>query len=83
VQPRNPYLCLTIVGFIGVFGAIAIAGMVALCVVGRPIDPSIVGVAIGSLGSLSSFLVSVPRGSMGGGVHSADEPPIGPKATGG
>lgn len=64
---RNPWLCLTIVGFIGLGGIIGGVGMVLLAVYGKDIPPALAMLTAATFGSLSSFLVQPPRGSVGTG----------------
>jgi hypothetical protein len=63
--PRNPYLCLAIVAFLGAAMLLAIGGIIVANSRGLEPSPALVALASGCVGSLSSFLVSVPRGSVG------------------
>lgn len=66
MQPRNPYLCLTIVVALAVAGLVGLVGMMGLTYAGREVPQAAVAIVSGAFGSLASFLVSVPRGSAGG-----------------
>lgn len=67
MQPRNPYLCLTVVALLGA-ALILSVGAVLACVLAGQKPPDLFGyIATTALGSLASFLVAVPRGSVGGG----------------
>lgn len=60
MQPRNPWICLTIVLAISLLGIVATVGL-ALDADNRAL-PSL---AAGALGALSAFLVNIPRNSVG------------------
>ena len=64
-MPRNPYLCLTIVLTLGLTMLLGLGGVILLTFAGKEPPSSLVAVISGCAGSLSSFLVSVPRGSAG------------------
>jgi hypothetical protein len=64
-QPRNPYLCLTIVAMLGACAALCIAGEILCAVRGVTTPGTLQLLASVCIGSLSSFLVAVPRGSTG------------------
>lgn len=76
MQPRNPFICLAIVVTIGVTLLIGVAGMVLLSVNRIDVPASLVAIISTAIGSLSSFLVSVPRGSAGIGDP---PPPVSPE----
>lgn len=62
---RNPWLCISIIGGLiaGLILAVNWVGVLALH--GIEIPPVLPYLTIGILGSLSSFLVQPPRGSVG------------------
>lgn len=62
---RNPYLCLTIVWFLGVISVVSLLGIIALGFVGKETPSSLVSIASGSLCALTAFLVQPPRHSVG------------------
>jgi hypothetical protein len=64
-MPRNPYLCLTIVIILGLVSFGGLAGIFALAFAGRPVPESLIAITSGAAGSLGSFLVMPPRGSVG------------------
>lgn len=64
-MPRNPYVCLAIIISLAVTLLIGTCGMVWLAVLSKEPPSALVAVVSASIGSLSSFLVSVPRGSVG------------------
>lgn len=74
-QPRNPYICLTIVVTLGLFGLMSVGGIVACALLSKDIPSALIAIASGCGGNLASFLVSVPRGSAGYGT---DAKPAGP-----
>lgn len=79
VAPRNPYLCLTIVGMLGGVMLLGMLGIVILSAMGKEPPASLVALASGAAGSLGSFLVSVPRGSAGSdSAHSSKSDPMKP-----
>lgn len=62
---RNPWLCIAIVG---VLGLIALVGVVCIGVgSARGVESAhaLISIVSTCIGALSSFLVSVPRGSFG------------------
>ena len=65
VQPRNPWLCVLIAACIGIVAVAGVVGTILVAMTGHDLPPSLVALAGAALGSLSSFLVSVPRGSIG------------------
>jgi hypothetical protein len=67
MPPRNPYLCLTIVLTLGITMLVGLGGIIMLTFADKEPPASLVAVVSGAAGSLSSFLVSVPRGSAGWG----------------
>lgn len=69
MQPRNPYLCLVLVAFLGLAGLLGIGGIIFLAGQGITPPESLVAVSGGALGALSAFLTNVPRGSAGGDQH--------------
>ena len=65
-QPyRNPYLCLTIVWFLGVLAVVSLLGIIVLGVLSKDSPSALIAIAAGSMGNLGSFLVSPPRGTVG------------------
>jgi hypothetical protein len=62
---RNPFLCITIVYFLGAVSVISLLGIIALAFIGKEPPSALISVASGSMCSLASFLVSPPRGSVG------------------
>ncbi len=65
-QPyRNPYLCLTIVCFLGGIAIISLLGIIVLAALNKEPPSALISVASGSMCSLGTFLVSPPRGSVG------------------
>ena len=62
---RNPWLCIVIAGTLGVVAVTGMVGLVLLPAVGVESTGPLVAIVSGCVGSLSSFLVSVPRGSVG------------------
>jgi hypothetical protein len=67
MRTPNPYLCMVIVGFIGTLGLVALLGLVFLAWNGRTAPETLNSIISGSICSLASFLVVVPRGSVGVG----------------
>ncbi len=65
LPPRNPWICIAIIGILGVVavGGLAFIGVLALQ--GKPGSGELNLLVGGAMGSLSSFLVQVPRGSVG------------------
>lgn len=63
--PKNPYVCLTIVAILGSFGLLSLAGIIACVLLGHEAPSALIAIASGCGGNLASFLVSVPRGSLG------------------
>jgi hypothetical protein len=63
--PRNPYICLAIIATLGTTLLIGTIGIIVLSFYGREPPQALVGIVGIAAGSLSSFLVSVPRGSAG------------------
>lgn len=74
-QPqRNPWICLTIVGLLGAVALVCVGGIIAASLRGVTPDNTLSFTLGTCIGSLSSFLVNVPRGSVG-----VPEPqPLGP-----
>lgn len=70
MQPRNPYLCLAIVVMLGLLAVVATGGIVLANLGGRDSPSSLVAIVSTCIGALASFLVSVPRGSVGGDGNS-------------
>lgn len=66
MQPRNPYLCLAIVVSMAVCLNVGMIGILLMGYAGKEPPTSAVALVSTAIGSLSSFLVSVPRGSAGG-----------------
>jgi hypothetical protein len=64
---RNPWLCMIIVCTLGLGGLAGIAAIILLSYHDREIPQALVAIVSGTIGALSSFLVSPPRGSVGGG----------------
>lgn len=62
---RNPYLCIMIVCFLGMGAVGGMVGLIVLAYSGKPPPESLVAAVALCFGSLSSFLVSPPRGSIG------------------
>ena len=73
MQPRNPYICITIVLFMGTVSVLGLVGIFVLALFGKQSPESMITIVAGSVGALSSFLVQVPRGSVGFG--DPDPPP--------
>ena len=65
MQPRNPWLCVSIVFIIGLMGLTSDIGILWLSMLGKDPPQSLVAIGSGAMGALASFLVSVPRGSVG------------------
>jgi hypothetical protein len=70
-MPRNPYVCLVIVASLGGMGIGGLVGLVLIAIFGRE-GPALLPalMAVGQVagqagGALASFLVQVPRGSVG------------------
>ena len=76
-QPyRNPYLCLTIVLFLGTIAIVSLLGIIVLAALNKEPPSALISVASGSMCSLGTFLVSPPRGSVGyDGSQSAQSQP--------
>lgn len=72
MPPRNPYVCLSIVLTLGLIAVVGIAGVVVSACRGGESSQALVAIVSACVGSLSSFLVAVPRGSHG---HGGDQPP--------
>lgn len=66
-QRGSPYLCLTIVGTLGLVSFLCVVGLIVADWHGHQASPALVSVIGTCVGSLASFLVSVPRGSAGVG----------------
>jgi len=64
--PRNPYICLAIVLTLGGIAAVGMLGLLVLPAVGKQAPSEVVPVVGTCIGALCSFLVSVPRGQVGG-----------------
>lgn len=62
---RNPYLCLAIVGCLGLCAVIGTTGIIVSGAVGRGPEPALIAIISACIGSLSSFLVGIPKGSVG------------------
>lgn len=62
---RNPYLCLVIVTSLGLCCVLGVFGIVFLAHAGKVPPDSLVAIVSGAVGSLSSFLATPPRGSVG------------------
>lgn len=62
---KNPWLCLTIVGVLGMSVIVGLIGIIALALYDKQSPESLVGVVSTAIGALASFLVSIPRGSVG------------------
>jgi hypothetical protein len=62
---KNPWLCLIIVATLGVTVVLGTAGLVVLSLYHVDAPQALVAVVTGALGSLASFLVQPPRGSIG------------------
>lgn len=60
MQPRNPWICLTIVLALASIGLVSVIGL-AIDGTNNALPP----LAVGALGALSAFLVNVPRNSVG------------------
>lgn len=75
MQPRNPWLCVSIVAFLGSGLLVGVGGIVACSLTGRDPHTSLSHIAIGCFGALASFLVAVPRGSVGYGADGKSKPP--------
>jgi len=65
MPPRNPYLCLTIVWFLGGVSIISLVGIIVLGILGKEPSGALISIASGSMGALGSFLVTPPRYSVG------------------
>lgn len=63
--PRNPWICLTIVVILGLFGLLSLGGIIACSLMQRDVPSALIAIASGCGGNLASFLVSIPRGSVG------------------
>ena len=72
---RNPYLCLTIVVILGTCLIIGMSGIVYLGTHHLEVPPSLTALTAAAFGSLSSFLVSPPRGSVGVNQHVSSASP--------
>lgn len=66
---RNPYLCLVIVGSLGLCSLVGVVGMFALAYAGRAVPGEAIAIVAGAVGSLSSFLTRPPKGSAGTGAE--------------
>jgi hypothetical protein len=64
---RNPYLCVLIVTALGLCGIVGMVGVILMGLYGKEPPGSVVAIVSGCIGSLSSFLVMPPRGSVGAG----------------
>jgi hypothetical protein len=64
-MPRNPYICITIVGIMGTVSVLGLVGIFVLALFGKQSPESMITIVAGAVGALSSFLVQVPRGSVG------------------
>ena len=73
MQPRNPYICITIVGIMGTVSVLGLVGIFVLALFGKQSPESMITIVAGAVGALSSFLVQVPRGSVG--FPDSDPPP--------
>lgn len=62
---RNPWLCILIVAFLGLGAVGGTFGLVYLSLNDKDVPGSLVSVMSLCYGSLSSFLVAPPRGSIG------------------
>lgn len=65
MPPRNPWVCILIISILGLVAIGGTVGMVLLPIYGKPVAGELNVLVGGALGSLSSFLVQVPRGSVG------------------
>jgi hypothetical protein len=75
VNQRNPYVCLTIVlGLISI-AALGTSGLIAAAMTNKPVPESLIAIVSACIGSLSSFLVVIPRGSTGNGHTNPQEQP--------
>lgn len=66
MTPRNPYICLAIVLLLGFTVILGTGGMLFLAFHKCETPQAVVAVVSGAAGSLASFLVQVPRNSVGG-----------------
>ena len=62
---RNPYLCLTIVLVLGAGGILGLAGIILIAYAGHDVPQALIAIVSAAFGSLASFLVMPPRGSVG------------------
>ena len=62
---KNPYVCLTIIIILGAFGLLSLGGIIACALLNKDVPSALIAIASGCGGNLASFLVSVPRGSVG------------------
>jgi cation transporter-like permease len=64
-MPRNPYVCLSIVLGLILIAFVGVSGLVATNLLGHDSPRDLVAIVSTAIGSLSSFLVTVPRNSVG------------------
>jgi len=64
---RNPWLCISIVIILGLGGIIGLSGLIGLANAGKPTSEALIAIVAGCFGNLASFLVMVPKGSVGVG----------------
>lgn len=69
---RNPYLCLTIVYFLGIGALVGVVCITAMNWSGHSAPEALLSTVSFCFGSLSSFLVKPPIGSKGAGVDAEE-----------
>ncbi len=80
-QQRNPYLCIMIVGTFGLVTVIGVVGLMILSFANREPNSAVVGIIGTAIGSLGTFLVTPPRGSLGLGHDAPAAPAASSSAT--
>ena len=68
MRPHNPYICLLVVGLIGAIAILGTGGIMVASMYQRDVPQALVAIVSTCLGSLASFLVSLPRGTAGLGA---------------
>jgi hypothetical protein len=68
---RNPWLCIIILSALSAVTILGVLGLILLAFYGRPAPESLVATVSTAIGSMASFLVMPPRGSVGTGSNNA------------
>lgn len=74
---RNPWLCLGIIGALALISLLSLVGVVLCALSGKETQmaagamTALISIGSGAVGSISSFLVMPPKGSVG--IHAEDE----------